>query len=87
MSTADSVQPTGRHDLYELDLSEVRFNRACGGNQGGGDDGESCVTLGLVKHGVFALGDSKRPDREPLLFTTEELTSSGIDPARFGLSV
>ncbi|MEV7183880.1 DUF397 domain-containing protein [Kitasatospora sp. NPDC057542] len=73
------------HNLYELDLSRVEFNRACGGNQGGGDDGESCVTLGLVQHGVFALGDSKRPDREPLLFTAEELTNAGIDPARFGL--
>ncbi|MBO1413907.1 DUF397 domain-containing protein [Streptomyces sp. FH025] len=74
-------------NLYELDLSHVEFNRACGGNQGGGDDTESCVTLGLVEHGVYALGDSKRPDREPLLFTVEELTEAGIDPARFGLSV
>ncbi|MGW1172453.1 DUF397 domain-containing protein [Kitasatospora sp. NPDC002543] len=73
-------------NLYELDLSRVEFNRACGGNQGGGDDGESCVTLGLVTHGVFALGDSKRPDREPLLFSAEELAAAGIDPARFGLS-
>ncbi|MEV7771551.1 DUF397 domain-containing protein [Kitasatospora sp. NPDC086791] len=78
------------HDLYELDLSQVAFNRACGGNQGGGDDGtETCVTLGTVPDapGVFALGDSKRPDREPLLFTAEELAEAGIDPARFGLSV
>ncbi|MFG3223418.1 DUF397 domain-containing protein [Kitasatospora sp. NPDC048194] len=74
-------------NLYELDLSLVEFNRACGGNQGGGDDGESCVTLGLVQPGVYAFGDSKRPDRAPLLFTTEELTTAGIDPARFGLSV
>ncbi|MCG6500174.1 DUF397 domain-containing protein [Kitasatospora sp. A2-31] len=77
------------HHLYELDLSRVQFNRACGGNQGGGDDSESCVTLGAVPQapGVFALGDSKRPDREPLLFTAEELTTAGIDPTRFGLSV
>ncbi|MFJ7277562.1 DUF397 domain-containing protein [Kitasatospora sp. NPDC098663] len=74
------------HNLYELDLSQVEFNRACDGNQGGGDDGESCVTLGLVEHGVYALGDGKRPDREPLLFTAEELSAAGIDPARFGLS-
>ncbi|HJD81834.1 DUF397 domain-containing protein [Kitasatospora aureofaciens] len=74
-------------NLYELDLAQVQFNRACGGNQGGGDDGsETCVTLGLVEDGVYAMGDSKRPDREPLLFTTEELTTAGIDPARFGLS-
>ncbi|MFJ9609863.1 DUF397 domain-containing protein [Kitasatospora sp. NPDC101176] len=73
--------------LYELDLSQLTLNRACGGNQGGGDDGESCVTLGLVEHGVYALGDSKRPDRAPLLFTAEELAGAGIDPARFGLSV
>ncbi|MFE4974689.1 DUF397 domain-containing protein [Kitasatospora sp. NPDC056651] len=77
------------HNLYELDLSQVEFTRACGGNQGGGDDGESCVTLGAVPQapGVFALGDSKRPDRAPLLFTAEELAGAGIDPARFGLSV
>ncbi|MFE5580554.1 DUF397 domain-containing protein [Kitasatospora sp. NPDC056531] len=75
------------HNLYDLDLSQVEFNRACGGNQGGGDDGESCVTLGLVERGVYALGDSKRPDRKPLLFTAKELTEAGIDPARFGLSV
>ncbi|MFJ2777747.1 DUF397 domain-containing protein [Kitasatospora sp. NPDC087315] len=76
-------------NLYELDLSQVEFNRARGGNQGGGDDGESCVTLGVVPQapGVFALGDSKRPDHQPLLFTVEELTEAGIDPARFGLSV
>ncbi|MFI9156614.1 DUF397 domain-containing protein [Kitasatospora aureofaciens] len=75
-------------NLYGLDLSRVQFNRACGGNQGGGDDGsETCVTLGLVEAGVYAMGDSKRPDREPLLFTAEELTNAGIDPARFGLSV
>ncbi|MGW4891256.1 DUF397 domain-containing protein [Kitasatospora sp. NPDC004240] len=76
-------------DLYELDLSRIHFSRACGGNQGGGDDTETCVTLGAVPDspGVFALGDSKRPDRGPLLFTTEELTRAGIDPARFGLSV
>lgn len=75
-------------DLYELDLSRVEFSRACGGNQGKGDDGsETCVTLGLVEHGVYALGDSKRPDHSPLLFTAEELITAGIDPARFGLSV
>ncbi|MEV8327790.1 hypothetical protein [Kitasatospora sp. NPDC056731] len=51
------------HNLYELDLSQVKFNHACGGNQGGGDDGESCVILGLVEQGVYALGDSKRPGR------------------------
>ncbi|MFF9331072.1 DUF397 domain-containing protein [Streptomyces albogriseolus] len=33
----------------------------------------------------WALGDSKRPDVEPLRFTTEELDAAGIDPARFGL--
>ncbi|MBD0674054.1 DUF397 domain-containing protein [Streptomyces sp. CBMA156] len=78
------------HNLYELDLSRVEFSRACGGNQGGGDDGsETCVTLGAVPQaaGVFALGDSKCPEREPLLFTAAELSSAGIDPARFGLSV
>ncbi|MFF2039505.1 DUF397 domain-containing protein [Kitasatospora sp. NPDC058170] len=76
-------------NLYALDLAGVEFNRACGGNQGGGDDGESCVTLGAVPEvpGAFALGDSKRPDAQPLLFTGEELTAAGIDPARFGLSV
>ncbi|MQS13949.1 DUF397 domain-containing protein [Streptomyces kaniharaensis] len=77
------------HNLYELDLSGVEFNRACGGNQGGGDDTETCVTLGAVPQapGVYAMGDSKRPDREPLLFTADELAEAGIDPARFGLSV
>ncbi|MFE6865193.1 DUF397 domain-containing protein [Kitasatospora sp. NPDC057692] len=75
--------------LYELDLSRVEFNRACGGNQGAGDDTETCVTLGAVPGapGVFALGDSKRPDVRPLLFTVEELSAAGIDPLRFGLSV
>ncbi|MCG6494874.1 DUF397 domain-containing protein [Kitasatospora sp. A2-31] len=75
-------------NLHELDLTTVEFKRACGGNQGGGDDGESCVTLGAVPDapGVFALGDSKRPDVRPLLFTADELDAAGIDPARFGLS-
>ncbi|MED7954105.1 DUF397 domain-containing protein [Streptomyces sp. BE303] len=79
---------SGRN-LYELDLSRVEFYRACGGNQGGGDDTETCVTLGVVPDapGVFALSDSKRPDGQPLLFTVEELSAAGIDPLRFGLSL
>ncbi|MCX5375973.1 helix-turn-helix transcriptional regulator [Streptomyces sp. NBC_00091] len=32
------------------------------------------------------LADSKRPDAQPLRFTTEELNAAGIDPARFDLS-
>ncbi|KIQ61553.1 MULTISPECIES: DUF397 domain-containing protein [Kitasatospora] len=78
-----------RIDLYELPIGTLEFRRACGGNQGGGDDTETCVTLAPIpgSPGAYALGDSKRPDREPLLFTADELSAAGIDPARFGLSV
>ncbi|MFC5724014.1 hypothetical protein ACFP1Z_27990 [Streptomyces gamaensis] len=33
-----------------------------------------------------ACGDSKRPDMEPLRFTTAELDAAGIDPGRFNLT-
>ncbi|WP_217206668.1 DUF397 domain-containing protein [Streptomyces sp. AC550_RSS872] len=73
------------NDLYSLDLSDTPFVKACGGNTH--PDGESCVTLAKIGDGAWALGDSKRPDVQPLRFTTEELAVAGIDPARFGLSV
>ncbi|MFG2224328.1 DUF397 domain-containing protein [Streptomyces sp. NPDC048644] len=72
------------NDLYVLPLDGVEFVRACGGNTH--PDGESCVTLGRIRPGVWAVADSKRPGAEPLRFTTEELEAAGIDPARFGLS-
>ncbi len=76
--------PNG-NDLYALDLSDASFIKACGGNTH--PDGESCVTLARIGDDAWALGDSKRPDAQPLRFTTEELTVAGIDPARFGLPV
>ncbi|MDT3396276.1 DUF397 domain-containing protein [Streptomyces sp. B1866] len=72
-------------DLYALDICEAAFARACGGNTH--PDGESCVTLARIGRNAWALGDSKRPDMEPLRFTTAELVAAGIDPTRFGLSV
>jgi hypothetical protein len=72
-------------DLYALDLNGASFVKACGGNTH--PDGESCVTLARIGDDAWALGDSKRPDAQPLRFTTEELAVAGIDPARFGLSV
>jgi hypothetical protein len=71
-------------DLYRLDIDGASFVKACGGNTH--PDGESCVTLARIGEDAWALGDSKRPDAEPLRFTTEELDAAGIDPARFGLS-
>jgi hypothetical protein len=71
-------------DLYGLDIDGASFVKACGGNTR--PDGESCVTLARIGEDASALGDSKRPDAEPLRFTTEELDAAGIDPARFGLS-
>lgn len=71
-------------DLYRLDIDGASFVKACGGNTH--PDGESCVTLARIGQDAWALGDSKRPDAEPLRFTTEELDAAGIDPARFGLS-
>lgn len=71
-------------DLYALDINGASFVKACGGNTH--PDGESCVTLARIGQDAWALGDSKRPDAEPLRFTTEELDAAGIDPARFGLS-
>ncbi|MFD6189384.1 DUF397 domain-containing protein [Streptomyces sp. NPDC060275] len=74
-----------RNDLYRLDLSDASFTTACGGNTH--PDGESCVTLARIGSDAWALGDSKRPDAEPLRFTTEELSVAGIDPSRFGLAL
>ncbi|CAL9537014.1 DUF397 domain-containing protein [Streptomyces sp. enrichment culture] len=69
-------------DLYALDLGGASFLKACGGNTR--PDGDSCVTLARIGEDAWALGDSKRPDMEPLRFTTNELSAAGIDPARFG---
>ncbi|MEV6688318.1 DUF397 domain-containing protein [Streptomyces sp. NPDC051130] len=71
-------------DLYGLPIEEAKFNKACGGNTH--PDGEACVTLAKIGPGAWAMGDSKRPDAEPLRFTTAELNAAGIDPARFDLS-
>ncbi|RMI38814.1 DUF397 domain-containing protein [Streptomyces triticirhizae] len=70
-------------DLYEIPIEEPEFARACGGNTH--PDGEACVTLARIGPDAWALGDSKRPDAEPLRFTTRELNAAGIDPARFDL--
>ncbi|MFI7344989.1 DUF397 domain-containing protein [Streptomyces sp. NPDC049936] len=72
-------------DLYQLDLTHASFTKACGGNTH--PDGESCVTLARIADDAWALGDSKRPDAQPLRFTTEELSVAGIDPERFGLAL
>ncbi|MEH0419211.1 DUF397 domain-containing protein [Streptomyces sp. B21-083] len=72
-------------DLYGLDIDGASFVKACGGNTH--PDGESCVTLARIGDGLRAVGDSKRPEAQPLRFTTGELDSAGIDPARFGLNV
>ncbi|MFE9838715.1 DUF397 domain-containing protein [Streptomyces sp. NPDC005551] len=68
-------------DLYALDLPSASFKQACGG-----PCTEGCVTLARIGEDAWALGDSKRPDKEPLRFTTGELGAAGIDPARFGLT-
>ncbi|MDN3265602.1 DUF397 domain-containing protein [Streptomyces sp. CSDS2] len=75
---------TDGSDLYALDLGGAPFLKACGGNTH--PDGESCVTLARIGEDAWALGDSKRPDMEPLRFTTNEQGAAGIDPARFGLA-
>ncbi|MHC5905672.1 DUF397 domain-containing protein [Streptomyces sp. S6] len=69
-------------DLYALDISGAVFVQACGG-----PCTEGCVTLARIGNGLWAVGDSKRPDAQPLRFTTEELDAAGIEPARFGLRV
>ncbi|MEU9404721.1 DUF397 domain-containing protein [Streptomyces sp. NPDC048281] len=69
-------------DLYALELSGAKFVKACGG-----PCTEGCVTLARIGDQAWALGDSKRPDAQPLRFTTDELDAAGIDPARFGLDV
>ncbi|MEV5877110.1 DUF397 domain-containing protein [Streptomyces sp. NPDC052101] len=71
-----------RIDLYALDIDGASFVKACGG-----PCTEGCVTLARIGEGAWALGDSKRPEMQPLRFTTEELDAAGIDPARFDLSV
>ncbi|MFE0426402.1 DUF397 domain-containing protein [Streptomyces sp. NPDC058953] len=72
-------------DLYTLDIEHAVFASACGGNTH--PDGESCAMLARIGPNAWAVGDSKRPDAEPLRFTTAELDAAGIDPSRFGLSV
>ncbi|RDG38674.1 DUF397 domain-containing protein [Streptomyces corynorhini] len=72
------------NDLYALHIDGAEFSRACGGNTH--PDGESCVTLARIGESAWALGDSKRPNAEPLRFTTAELRAAGIEPPRFGLS-
>ncbi|GAA4808324.1 DUF397 domain-containing protein [Streptomyces ziwulingensis] len=71
-------------NLYALDITSAYFvqAQACGG-----PCPEGCVTLARIGDGVWALGDSKRPDKDPLRFTTAELDAAGIDPARFGLAL
>lgn len=69
-------------DLYALDIDSASFVQACGG-----PCTEGCVTLARIGDNAWALGDSKRPDAQPLRFTTEELDAAGIDPTRFGLDV
>ncbi|MEU3751793.1 DUF397 domain-containing protein [Streptomyces olivoreticuli] len=71
-------------DLYGIDIQGVQFTKSCGGNTH--PDGESCVILARIGEGAWAVGDSKRPQAEPLRFTTAELDAAGIDPSRFGLS-
>ncbi|MFC8275194.1 DUF397 domain-containing protein [Streptomyces sp. NPDC057271] len=71
-------------DLYGLDITGAHFSKACGGNTH--PDGEACVTLAKIGPDAWAMGDSKRPDAEPLRFTTAELDAAGIDPTRFDLS-
>jgi hypothetical protein len=66
-------------DLYALDISGASFVKACGG-----PCSEGCVTLARIGAGLWAVGDSKRPDLAPLRFTTEELDAAGVVPARFG---
>lgn len=73
-----------RTDLYEVDITGAQFSKACGGNTH--PDGEACVTLARIGPDAWAMGDSKRPEAEPLRFTTAELSAAGIDPARFDLS-
>ncbi|MFJ8249184.1 DUF397 domain-containing protein [Streptomyces sp. NPDC094466] len=72
------------NDLYRLPIDTAEFAKACGGNTH--PDGESCVTLARIGPDAWAVGDSKRPEAEPLRFTTAELDAAGIDPARFDLS-
>lgn len=71
-------------DLYGLPIEGAEFSKVCGGNTH--PDGESCVTPAKIGPDAWAVGDSKRPEAEPLRFTTVELNVAGIDPARFGLS-
>ncbi|GHF47291.1 hypothetical protein GCM10010218_30780 [Streptomyces mashuensis] len=68
-------------DLYGLDIRGAEFAKACGGLCT-----EGCVTLAPIGQDAWALGDSKRPDAQPLRFTGAELAAAGIDPARFGLT-
>jgi hypothetical protein len=70
------------NELYALDIDGASFVKACGG-----PCTEGCVTLARIGENAWALGDSKRPDAQPLRFTTEELGAAGIDPALFGLNV
>ncbi|MFE2293465.1 DUF397 domain-containing protein [Streptomyces sp. NPDC059452] len=73
-----------KDDLYTLPIGKATFSKACGGSTH--PDGESCVMLAQIGPDAWAMGDSKRPDAEPLRFTTAELDAAGIDPARFDLS-
>ncbi|KOV51772.1 toxin-antitoxin system, toxin component [Streptomyces sp. AS58] len=67
-------------ELYGLDISGVSFVQARGGPYT-----EGCVILARIGNNAWALADSKKPDAEPLRFTTEELTAAGINPVHFGL--
>ncbi|MFE7118142.1 DUF397 domain-containing protein [Streptomyces sp. NPDC057654] len=69
-------------DLYSLPLPGAEFFKACGG-----PCTEGCVTLSRIGEDTWALGDSKRPDRTPLRFSTAELDAAGIDTARFTVPV
>ncbi|WP_326700945.1 DUF397 domain-containing protein [Streptomyces sp. NBC_01754] len=71
-------------DLYGLPIEGAEFSKACGGSTH--PDGEACVTLAKIGPDARAMGDSKRPDAEPLRFTMAGLDAAGIHPARFALS-
>lgn len=67
-------------DLYALDINDASFVKACGGDTH--PDGESYVAPARIGEDAWALGDSKRPEAQPLDGNDSCTTTAIYGPAR-----
>ncbi|REK87266.1 DUF397 domain-containing protein [Streptomyces inhibens] len=63
----DKSGPTDKSGLYEMDLSQVAWEKSSYSLANG-----DCVEVAQLPGGAVALRDSKNPDRAPLRFAASE---------------